>query len=605
MALASRSIFTYWRNLFITAVTIPFMLVTVVLVSQIAEVSSQAKLDLLQEKARSNLHKAESVLLQFINIAYQAADIVSHSQLDTSQYSGLLPRLEALRTRFNVIDSIILLAPNSKPQPLLTSTTNLKQLIHHLNPINPINPEKASLLTVEQQTFILINVAADLHSDATKGDNAQLLIIIPLQALVDHLVVAEGEHVSIVNEGVLTRSSIQPPTDDEWQHVSLPLGELGPSINIVYSLHMAESAVPLNTALSSVLVLMIAILIPSIIIAVLMSSKIVKPLRSLNYLVKQYANGVFDAHIQPTQFNELNDLTRFLLDMARKVEKANLTLQQRVKTRTHELEQANTELRTALETLSEMQQHAIESEKMSSLGRLVAGIAHEINTPLGVAVTASTSLERFVNQLATKFKENSLTRSYMQRHMQDTSESCTILIANLQRAAEMIHNFKEVAVDQSSEGLRDFNLAFYVEEVLMTVKPKFVGYNLTCTQSIDENIDIHGYPGAIAQIITNLVENSLLHGFERNKQHSIQLNATLNKQQSIVLTYRDNGKGLSDQVRENIFEPFFTTTRSEGGSGLGMHIVFNLVTQKLKGSIVIGKPEEGVEFIMTFPTQQD
>jgi PAS domain S-box-containing protein len=272
----------------------------------------------------------------------------------------------------------------------------------------------------------------------------------------------------------------------------------------------------------------------------------------------------------------------------------NVELEARVEARTAELRQSLDELRAA-------QAQLVQSEKMAALGSLVAGIAHEINTPLGIGVTAASHVELAVRALNERFARGELTRQEMEGFLGNATEACEMVLANLQRAADLVRSFKQVAVDQSSGERRRFSLKPYLEEVLRSLGPQLRRTRHELLLVCPENLEIDSYPGAYSQIVTNLVLNSLTHGFDGIEQGRIEIEV-LREGESLRLRYRDNGKGIAPEHLPKIFDPFFTTKRGVGGSGLGLHVLYNLVTQTLGGTIECrSKPGEGVSFEIDLP----
>ena len=248
-----------------------------------------------------------------------------------------------------------------------------------------------------------------------------------------------------------------------------------------------------------------------------------------------------------------------------------------------ERKEADARLRETLENLKRTQAELVESEKMASLGGLVAGVAHEINTPVGVGLTASTHLRHVTEGVALAFSEGKLKRSDLEKYISDADETSLILEANLRRASDLIRSFKQVAVDQTGDTVREFPLDAYVDEVLTSLQPKFKNTNYKIETGIDPNIVVVTNPGAISQTLTNLVVNSLVHGFEGRDEGTIEITAQL-EGDNVHIRYTDDGVGMNDETARRVFEPFFTTKRGKGGSGLGMHILYNLVTQSLGGT---------------------
>jgi signal transduction histidine kinase len=240
---------------------------------------------------------------------------------------------------------------------------------------------------------------------------------------------------------------------------------------------------------------------------------------------------------------------------------------------------------------------------MAALGGLVAGVAHEINTPLGIGVTAASYLEQETRRLGVELEEKRLTAESLHRFRQSALESTQLILRNLTRADKLVKSFKQVAVDQSSEQKRRIDLASYLQEIMSSQHPTLKRTQHVVEIKCPEGLSLETYPGALYQIIVNLVMNSLLHAFpERNDGH-IWITGRLVGEQ-VLLSYRDDGVGMRDEVRRKIFEPFFTTRRGEGGSGLGMHIVWNLVTQVLQGTLAVeSAPGAGTSFELRFPAE--
>jgi PAS domain S-box-containing protein len=262
-------------------------------------------------------------------------------------------------------------------------------------------------------------------------------------------------------------------------------------------------------------------------------------------------------------------------------------------------------LQESLETLKRTQNQLIQSEKMASLGGLVAGVAHEINTPLGISVTASSFLERKTKEIKELFDLNRLKRSDFKKYIEIGMESASSILANLNRAAELIQSFKQVAVDQTVEQKRTFDLKHYIDEVFISLRPRYKRTQHQIEINCPDRIELNSYPGVFMQVLTNLVMNSLLHGFDNIEQGMISIEITDNIQ-TVTIVYKDNGKGMNEEQLAKIYDPFYTTRRGQGGTGLGMHIVYNLVTQSLSGEIKChSKLGEYTVFTITIPKDPD
>ncbi|MGE0392321.1 MAG: sensor histidine kinase [Vicinamibacterales bacterium] len=248
------------------------------------------------------------------------------------------------------------------------------------------------------------------------------------------------------------------------------------------------------------------------------------------------------------------------------------------------MEARNRDLSQALDRLTETQSQLVEAEKMAALGNLVAGIAHEINTPLGIGVTAATSLDDETRRLEALAGTGAMKRSDLSGYVTAARELSGLVLSNLNRASTLIQSFKQVAVDQSSESRRRFAVNAYLHEVLQSLSPHLRKTGHTVTVTCDDALMLDSYPGALSQIITNLLTNALVHAFEPGDHGTIRLHATA-VAGGVRLTFSDDGKGVPREHADKIFDPFFTTKRGQGGSGLGLHIVYNLVTQRMGGRV--------------------
>jgi len=265
------------------------------------------------------------------------------------------------------------------------------------------------------------------------------------------------------------------------------------------------------------------------------------------------------------------------------------------------LEKKSTDLEKAVQELTMMQVKLVEAEKMAALGSLVAGVAHEINTPVGTSITlASTLLDEtqiFLGALAS----GTLKRSLLNHYLEIAQESAGLILNNLNRAGELIQSFKQVAVDQSTLEQRTFMVKPYLEEVLTSLSPQFKQTSHTVRVEGDSSISIHSYPGALAQVATNLVTNSLIHAYLPGAKGNLQFEVRLHQDQ-VIIHYTDDGCGIPQGLISKVFEPFFTTAREKGGTGLGLHITYNLITQTLQGKIEIqSEVGQGTQFIITLP----
>jgi len=263
------------------------------------------------------------------------------------------------------------------------------------------------------------------------------------------------------------------------------------------------------------------------------------------------------------------------------------------------LKEKNQQLADVNIQLKNAQSQLVESEKMAALGGLVAGIAHEINTPLGVGVTAASHLSNQISAFKKVYDKGQLKRSALEDLLENAKQSTDMLSRNLMRASDLIRNFKLVAVDQSSENRRKFELTEYFEEIDQSLHPKLKKGKHSVSVLADHDILVDTYPGVLAQVMTNLIMNSIMHGFEGITGGKIVIHLAL-EDGKVLMRYQDNGVGMTTDQKAHVFEPFYTTKRASGGSGLGMSISYNLIVNKLGGSIRCVDVPEGVLFSITF-----
>ena len=265
-------------------------------------------------------------------------------------------------------------------------------------------------------------------------------------------------------------------------------------------------------------------------------------------------------------------------------------------------ELAESELVNSLHHLEMTQRELVQSEKMASLGALVSGVAHEINTPVGINVSAASFLQDRTRALRRHLDSKGHDPDAVQDFLDDAEESARLLLSNAGRAANLIQSFKQVSVDRVSEQHRTFNLREYLEETVASLRPRLRQTRHRVEIACPDGLELRGYPGPLAQALSNLVMNSLRHAWAADESGTIRLEARRLEGDLVELRYADDGRGVPPEIRDKLFEPFFTTIRGEGGSGLGLYIVYNIVTQTLGGSIdVESGAGAGLAFRLRFP----
>ncbi|MFZ5969605.1 MAG: hybrid sensor histidine kinase/response regulator [Bacillota bacterium] len=282
----------------------------------------------------------------------------------------------------------------------------------------------------------------------------------------------------------------------------------------------------------------------------------------------------------------------------------NKSTEEIVEERTAKLEDTNRKLKETLEELQMTQQKLVQSEKSAALAGMVAGMAHEINTPIGLCLTAISFLEEKNKEIMEIYQQGSMKRSDFEKYLGLIEETTKSSLINLIKASELIRSFKMVAADQTGDVKRRFSMKKYVEDVLLSLKPELKKRKHQVHIQCEEPLEIYSFPGAFSQILTNLVMNTLIHGYDEGDEVHITLSITKDGE-NMLFEYSDEGRGIKKEIQDRIFDPFFTTNRGKGGTGLGLNIVYNIVTQTLGGTIRCESEEGmGAAFIIRIPVEQ-
>jgi signal transduction histidine kinase len=328
---------------------------------------------------------------------------------------------------------------------------------------------------------------------------------------------------------------------------------------------------------------------------------ITHPLQLIEEGITAAKKGDLSVKVPVIAEDEIGLIARTFNAMMNRIAESESNLEEKVRDRTVQLEDTNRELTSALTLLKSTQEDLVRREKMAALGDMVAGIAHEINTPVGVALTAGTYLSNRTAVVKNEIEKGNLSRSGFDSFIASSAESASIITSNLTRAAELVNSFKKVAVAQTSGEISEFKLERYLRDLLLNLRPALKRTKISTVISCDENLTVTTYAGAISQIVTNLVMNSINHGFDSGSEGIISMTANT-EGESLLFRYSDSGKGIPAEIIAKIFDPFFTTARKTGGTGLGLHIVYNLVTQKLNGTISVeSAPGQGTTFLIRVP----
>lgn len=324
---------------------------------------------------------------------------------------------------------------------------------------------------------------------------------------------------------------------------------------------------------------------------VLIVHGVTKPIRAMTHTMANLAAGNPDVSVPATRRRDevgrmaaaLATLKEHAAERLRYIERQAGLMEEIERT----VAQRTRALRDALETLQRTQEELVRSEKMAALGGMVAAMAHEINTPLGNGLTVATTLIEKVKGFRALMEGKELRRSVLLGYADDFDTAVQLLVGNLGRAADLIGGFKRVAVDQTSELRRTFLLDEVCGEVVAMLRPTYKHASVTMEVTLPEGVLLDSYPGALGQVITNLVSNAVLHGFTPDRGGTVRIGAGLPVDGRVTLMIADDGAGIPPAVLPRIFDPFFTTKFGAGGSGLGLHIVYALVTRVLGGAIAV------------------
>ncbi|HKS18239.1 MAG TPA: PAS domain S-box protein [Bradyrhizobium sp.] len=267
-----------------------------------------------------------------------------------------------------------------------------------------------------------------------------------------------------------------------------------------------------------------------------------------------------------------------------------------------EMRKAKDAAEAALRNLRETQNSLIEAEKLAALGRLVAGIAHEVNNPVGISLTVASALERKTALFAGEVARGDLRRSSLNDYLETSRDASAQLVANLNRAGELITSFKQVAADRNYSDQRVFDLGDLTEQVVMSLRPGLRKHHLTLNVDCQPDLTMNSYPGPYGQVLTNLFLNSVAHAFPDGKAGAVDIRVRASGHDNVEVIFSDNGVGMSLDVRRRAFDPFFTTRRDQGGTGLGLHIVYSIVTTRLGGRLDLdSEPGGGTRIRMILP----
>jgi signal transduction histidine kinase len=328
---------------------------------------------------------------------------------------------------------------------------------------------------------------------------------------------------------------------------------------------------------------------------IIVAQSVRAPLRRLMAAMGAIVSGHYERQVQDTRApDEIGDMAR-----AVEVFRENAIAKRRAE---EDLRASKERAETALEELRETQMSLIDAEKLAALGGLVAGVAHEVNNPVGISLTVASSLTRHCEVFAAELKDGPLRRSRLDEFVDRSRDAARQLVANLQRAGELIQSFKQVAVDRSHADRRHFDLAEATNQIIASLRPVVKKSRVTIATDVPDGLVMDSYPGSYGQVLTNLFLNAAAHAFPEGRAGSVFVEARPVGDKEVRIMVADDGVGMTEEVRRRAFDPFFTTRRNAGGTGLGLHIVHNLVTQTLGGRMTLDtRPGRGSIFRIIIP----
>lgn len=437
-----------------------------------------------------------------------------------------------------------------------------------------------NLAAIEHTVPVMLDLAdGDLQRDALRRLGAR---VVSLRKGLNHLT------ERFATQSQLLRDAI----DGNQAAMADVIGRLAERVRA----HEAQAQTHFDEALSGaylqVAMVAVAFLALIVVIGVAIAGSISGPLDELKSAMHAIVSGDYDRRVHGTQArDEIGEMAR-----AVEVFRENAVACRKAE---QELRESKERAENTLADLRETQKSLIEAEKLAALGSLVAGVAHEVNNPVGISLTVASSLARRTETFAAELADGQIRRSRLEDFIAGAREATKQLVANLERAGELIQAFRQVAADRSHEARRQFDLRESTDQVVSSLRPSLRRAQVAFKIDIPEGIVLDSYPGAYGQVLTNLVLNAVSHGFAGRPGGVIRIEARRAGPQAEIV-FSDDGAGMAEEVRRRAFEPFFTTRRNQGGTGLGLHIVYNIVTRQLGGRIALhSAPNRGTTFRLT------
>jgi C4-dicarboxylate-specific signal transduction histidine kinase len=441
----------------------------------------------------------------------------------------------------------------------------------------------ANLVSIENTLPVMLDLAtSDIQTASLKGLQTRAA---QLRRGIDKLAAAFEKQSQLLRDEVDTSQAEMTAattalTNEMQARENAAQERLDQSLKTIYILIAAVTAI---------------FLVFILIFGVLIVRSIITPLHDLTRSMDAIVAGDLNRRVRGLDAKDEIGVMARAIEVFRENAIAKVEAEEELRRSKQRTELAYTELRKTQDSL-------IEAEKLAALGGLVAGVAHEVNNPVGISLTVASSLARRCDVFAEELTRGELKRSRLNEFIQGNREAATQLVSNLQRAGELIQSFKQVAVDRSHIERRVFDLKELTEQVIASLRPGLNKSRVALTFACEDGLAMDSYPGPYGQVVTNLVLNAVAHAFEPGKAGSIEIHAYAEAGDQVALVFSDNGRGMSPEVRRRAFEPFFTTRRSQGGTGLGLHIVHNIVTGRLGGRITVSsEQDQGASFRVVIP----
>jgi signal transduction histidine kinase len=477
------------------------------------------------------------------------------------EMAGLYPIIEGAVSQRDAL----LLPSLGKSREAFTASLVAANAFYFSPTSNPAEDAQRNITTIEQTIPVMIDLAENnLQRDALQALSQRAAAFRDgLKALADLFATRTNLLKSAIDDnqaamiGVINRLAAQ-----------MTLREMQAQASFDHTL----ANIYQNVALVSVIFLTLMV-----VMGVVITRSIIRPLREIMVAMNAVVAEKYDQPIQDTQArDEIGEMARAVA-----VFRENAIAKHKAE---NELRASKERAEKALEDLREAQENLIAAEKLAALGGLVAGVAHEVNNPIGISLTVASTFARRCDDFAKEVGSGPLRRSRLDEFLEGGRDAAQQLVANLQRAGELVQSFKQVAVDRSHADRREFDLRESTDHIVASLRPVLKKSRIQLTVDVPHGIIMESYPGSYGQVLTNLFLNSVLHGFPDGRSGTITVQAR-KMRDMVELLVSDDGVGMSEEVQRRAFDPFFTTRRAQGGTGLGLHIIFNLVTQQLGGRL--------------------